>query len=376
MKHVCVDAGAAAANDGIGRYLRSLLPHLIEQSAARYRWTLYARSASSVERFATVNRIRTDGLPLAAGRLLSLASSQPAWLYRDEPDLYWNPAHRFPLRMPNLTAGVVTVHDLCWLKYPQTMRWPTRMADRLLMPRALARADRIVAVSHSTAADLGRFEPGLRGRISVVHEAASPLPPAYGRERLKALGISGPYVLHVGTQEPRKNLDRLLMAFARVHSPHSLVMAGGRGWDRRPVRGLVQRHGLGARVIHLGGVDDETLSALYTHADLLAMPSLYEGFGLPLLEALSAGTPVLHGATSSMPEVAGDAGFAVDATSVDSIAAGLAFLLRDEAARAALAANATAQAAKFSWERAARETLAAFDAAIAARQRSAQDSAR
>ena len=180
--------------------------------------------------------------------------------------------------------------------------------------------------------------------------------------------VAEPYVLAVGTVEPRKNLARLFEAFARVPGPTRLVLAGGRGWGTQAPEAMAARAGIAERFTWLGGVDDRTLSTLYRHAALLAMPSLYEGFGLPILEALSHGTPVLHGDASSMPEVAGEAGLAVDARSVDSIAEGLARMLGDERLRETLAARAAAQAAKFSWGRAARETLAVFEEAVAARR--------
>jgi glycosyltransferase involved in cell wall biosynthesis len=304
----------------------------------------------------------SDGLPAHSGRIVSLFTSQPRWAARRLPDVFWGPAHRLPWPLPPATARVVTIHDLCWLRAPRTMRASTRWLDRVLMPRSLRQADRIIAVSQATHAALAAAFPDVADRLVVVHEAAEDLP-APG-----APVIAGAYVLCVGTVEPRKNLARLFEAFARVDTPARLVLAGARGWGTEAPEAMARRAGIAERFIWLGEVGDATLASLYRHATLLALPSLYEGFALPLLEALAHGIPVLHGDNSAMPEVAGDAGAGVDATSVDSIAAGLARLLGDEAFRGALAARARSQAAKFSWDRAARETLAVFGEALAARQ--------
>ena len=355
---IAVDASALSGpGSGIARYLRALLARAVPGSP--HAWELYGRTpAAGFEGACQLS----DGLPTHSGRIVSLFTSQPRWAARRRPDLFWGPAHRLPWRLPRATARVVTVHDLCWLRAPRTMRASTRWLDRLLMPRALHQADRIIAVSHATRDALAAAFPALADRLVVVHEAAETLPaPA-------APVIAGPYVLCVGTVEPRKNHARLFEAFARVDTPARLVLAGARGWGTDAPGAMARRAGIAERVTWLGEVDDATLASLYRHAALLAIPSLYEGFALPVLEALAHGTPVLHGDNSSMPEVAGDAGLGVDANSVDSIAAGLSRLLGDDALRADLAARARPQAARFSWERATRETLAVFEDALAARQ--------
>lgn len=355
---IAVDASSLAGLGGIARYLRALLPRLMALEG--HDWVLYSRQP--LPQFSTA-RVRADGWPANAGRIASLFGSQPRWTRRDRPDLFWGPAHRLPVGLPAATAQVVTIHDLCWLEAPATMRPATRWLDRLLMPQALRQADRVIAVSGSTRDCLARVFPQVAARVSVVHEACEAIPPP-GIVK----PVAQPFVLVVGTVEPRKNLARLFEAFARLTTPARLVLAGARGWGTDAPESMAKRAGIADRFSYLGAVDDATLSSLYRHASLLAMPSLYEGFGLPLLEALSCGTPVLYGNNSSMPEVAGDAGLAVDATSVDAIAQGITCLLGDEALRTRLAARARAQAAKFSWDRAALETLAVFEAAVAARR--------
>lgn len=372
---IAIDASALSAKaQGISRYLDSVLERLVEK-AVGHEWILYGRDRSLRDRGAAAGArtfVRADGLPAHVGRLVSLATSQPSWLRRDRPDVFWSPAHRFPAWLPAKTARVVTIHDVCWDRAPQTMRPATRWLDAVLMPRALRQADRIIAASGSTRDDLCARFPGVSDRIVVVHEAASPGPPPLSREALSSWGLQAPYVLFVGTLEPRKNLTRLVQAFAQIVSalPHqpTLAIAGAPGWGDVDVEAESTRLGISERVRVLGRVDDAALATLYAHAELLALPSLYEGFGLPLLEALAHGTPVLYGDNSSMPEVAGDAGLGVNAESVDSVAEGLSRMLTDGSLRKTLASRAKAQAARFSWDRAASETLTVFQEAIQVRR--------
>lgn len=382
---IAVDAGALAVpHDGIGRYVRQVLSHAMGDDA--HAWWLYGRDARAIARevgawqAAAVDRaarrdrkpaVRGDGLPAASGRIASLFSSLPVWAGRDRPDLYWGPAHRLPIALPSQTARVVTIHDLCWRRAPATMRRVTRLADAALMPSALRRADRIIAVSHATRDDLVADFPDAAGRVVVVHEAASGATRPHAPDWLAANAVTAPYVLFVGTLEPRKNLARLLRAFAQLPAALAstqLVVVGGGGWGDDALDRQARSTGIGARLRVLGQVDEAALATLYRDAACLAMPSLYEGFGLPLVEAMAHGTPVLTSNVASMPEVAGDAGMLVDPLDVASITHGLERLLGDAALRARLAAAARARSPQFSWARAARETLAVFADAVAVRR--------
>jgi glycosyltransferase involved in cell wall biosynthesis len=367
-----VDAGSLAhPGTGIARYLAQVLAHARTETGARHEWRLYGRGPAPLPVDGTM-RWHGDALPAAAGAVLALATVLPLRAARDRLDLFWGPAHRLPLVLPHRTARVVTIHDLCWRHAPGTMRLATRTLDRLLMPRALAAADRVIAVSNATRNDLLDAFPALRERVVVVAEAGGGLPPPGSLGLLAARGLSRPFVLCVGTIEPRKNLERLMLGFARLpaslRESHDLVLAGGLGWRTEAPAALAARAGIADRVRHLGRVDDALLATLYRHAACVAMPSLYEGFGLPILEALEQGTPVLVGDNSSMPELAGPAGLAVDAQDIDAIARGLSALLGDAELRARLARAAPAQAARYSWQRAARETLEVFEQAFAERR--------
>lgn len=373
---IAVDTGAYAAGEaGIARYIGCTLDALRSIAPKRHQWLLYGRGAAPrglAEGWPDA-QVRTDGMPHHAGRIASLATSLPLWAWRDQPDVLWGPAHRLPLWVPRNTARVVTVHDLCWLRAPQTMRLASRALDAAFMPRALRQADRIIAVSQATADDLVNTFPWTAQRLTVVLEGASPLPSPEAAERLATLGIPMPYVLFVGTLEPRKNLPRLLEAFAawRRATPDvpALVIAGGAGWGGESLAARCEALGLRDRVYLAGRVDDQRLATLYAHALFLAMPSLYEGFGLPLVEAMSFGTPVLTSRTAAMPEVAGRAGVLVDPCSTESILEGLRQLAQGAALRTALAREAPREAQRFSWNRCALATMAVLEEAAAQRHR-------
>ena len=371
MYRIGVDARLLAEEvTGIGRYTVEVLSRL---TLAGHEWFLYSHQPIIVGKWEMSNvHLRTDNFPGRGLRMLWAQSVMPFRAWRDEIDLFWSPAHRLPSLLPARVARVVTVHDLVWKHAGETMRPMSRWLDSILMPEAVRLADRVITVSGHTAEDLLREMPNARGKVSPIPLGTSFLAPAASRESLTSLGLTEPYFLFVGTLEPRKNLTRLLEAFARLpdslRSRAVLAIAGGKGWGGVDVATIAEKFGIGDRVRVLGYVDDRQLATLYAHALFLAMPSLYEGFGLPLLEAMSHGTPVLTSNCASMPEVAGDAGVLVDPCDVDSVAHGLSELLSHDARRNALACLAKTHAASFSWDRAAEDTLRIFVDAIGARK--------
>jgi glycosyltransferase involved in cell wall biosynthesis len=198
------------------------------------------------------------------------------------------------------------------------------------------------------------------------------LPNPLDLKSLATIGIEQPYFLFVGTLEPRKNLLRLVNAYARIdeaiRNKFLMVIAGGKGWGGVDIHALVKEKGLSAQLVLTGYVNDNQLATLYAHARFLAMPSIYEGFGLPLVEAMSFGVPVLTSNCSSMPEVAGDAGLLVDPFDEKAIADALRSLLTDDHLRDTLAARARKNSERFSWQRAAAETMVVFEEAVAERR--------
>ena len=355
---------------GIGRYNAEILSRLVQMG---HEWFLYSHRPLVLGDWDRPNvHVRTAGISHTYLRMLWSQSVMPWWASQDWLDLFWSPLHRLPLIMPPGLARVVTIHDLVWRHAGQTMRPLNRWLDETLMPHAVRASDRVVAVSDSTAADIEHEMPFAAGRVHAIPLGAAELGEPGPRESLDALGLSRPYFLFVGTLEPRKNLGRLLEAWSRLPPGLAggavLAVAGGAGWGGVDVQAMVLRLGLQERVRVLGFVSDQQLATLYAHALFLAMPSLYEGFGLPLLEATSRGVPVLTSDIASMPEVAGDAGLLVSPLDVDSIARGLAKMLGEPKFLSELGGRALASAQRFSWDRSARRTMEVFEESIEARR--------
>jgi glycosyltransferase involved in cell wall biosynthesis len=294
-------------------------------------------------------------------------------------DVFYSPDFVLPPTR-RTTHTLLTVHDLSFLRYPEAFVPPLRRYLERVVPRSIARADLVLADSAHTRSDLVSLlgVPSERVRVlySGVHPRFYAQPEPGERERLQARYDLGPrpYVLSVGTLQPRKNYLRLIQAFTNLQpetlkpetlnlppfiSAPQLLLAGGRGWLYQDILDAAERHGDRVRV--LGFVDEADLPALYRQAALFVFPSLYEGFGLPVLEAMACGVPVVCSHISSLPEVAGDAALMVDPLDVDALAQAMARVLKDPDLRRDLIARGLVQAARFTWERAARQLQGTFD---------------
>jgi glycosyltransferase involved in cell wall biosynthesis len=273
-----------------------------------------------------------------------------------------------PRRRP--CAAVVTVHDLAFLHFPGIL---DRQAQRYYsqVRASVWHADAVIAVSEATRRDISHLLDLPPERIDVVYEAAAPLfgplalPPGATRTINGIALAAGSFALFVSTLEPRKNLPTLLHALHRCAerrpgTPYQLVLAGGRGWNDGEIFAAIRDLRLYERVTLLGGVGLDDLHWLYNACRLYVNPSRYEGFGLPALEALACAAPTLVSDTSSLPEVVGEAALRVPPLDVAAWAEALTRLWHDADLRADLARRGPPQAALFSWERAARETLAIY----------------
>lgn len=277
-----------------------------------------------------------------------------------------NPAAVPPVRRGQ--ALVVTVHDLAFEHHPDLFPTSWRWLYRAGVRAAVKRAAAILVPTQSTADDLLSRHRLDAGRVHVTPLAASlPTATADPGPVLDRLGIPRPYVLSVGTQEPRKNLVRLLRAYRQVapDTPHALVLAGAEGWNNEELRVELDRPGAGT-IVRTGHVSDEDLDALYRGADAFAYLSLYEGFGLPVVEALARGVPSVVSNTSSLPEVVGDAAILVDPEDVGEIADALARVLTDPDVADDLRRGGRERAAGFTWAATARATLDAYRRATGA----------
>lgn len=272
---------------------------------------------------------------------------------------------------------VVTVHDISYEFFPAFFSPRDRRMLGTLVPLSARRAARVIAVSEQTRQDLMRVYGIPRERIAVTHEAAAPNfapveDPAVLEAACTRYGIRRPYVLALGNLQPRKNIGRLVEAFAlarqRGSLPHQLAVAGKAQWRESEVFATVERLGLQDVVRFPGYVADEDLPALYSGADCFAYPSLYEGFGLPPLEAMACGTPVLASHAGALREVVGDAAWVVDPTDAEDIARGLLALLTSPETARAYRERGLAHAATFSWRRLAEETLEVYRQVVAEAQ--------
>ncbi|WP_297527240.1 glycosyltransferase family 4 protein [Thiohalobacter sp.] len=361
-----VDARALCRpTDGIGRYLREILRHVAK---IQHEWILYTptRTDAIIDLpNVTIKGAHRRGMNRVVQQVW-VQSVLPVCAFRDNVDVFWGPSHRLPIGLPRSIATVVTIHDLVWRHAPETMARFAHTMERLLMPAAIRRADRILAVSSHTAKDIGTEYPSASGKLMVTPLAATVVGDC-GEDVNHSRPFGHRYALFVGTLEPRKNLRRLIQAFSliqpRLHFPMKLVIAGAKGWGGVELEGMIKKLGLEGEIVLMGRVDDSKLFSLYRHAEMLIMPSLYEGFGLPAVEAMNAGTPVIGSNLASLPEVIGRGGLYVNPFSVESIADRILELANDERLRAALAKAAKDQARRFSWDRTGMLTLRAINSA-------------
>jgi glycosyltransferase involved in cell wall biosynthesis len=298
------------------------------------------------------------------------------------PDLLFVPAHVIPLGAPLLRRmrSVVTIHDLGYLHFPESHTRAQRRLLRLTTAWSARVASRVIAISQATKADLVRFAGVPANKISVVYHGVaprffgdssppgSPTSPRSPGSRTLVRPRTAPYFLYVGTIQPRKNLLRLIEAFA-LAAPllgnQCLLIVGRRGWLSAPIEQRASELGIADRVLFPGYVADADLPALYAGATAFTFPSLYEGFGMPILEAMAAGVPVLTSTTSALPEVAGDAALLVDPLDTQAIADALIQLATNNDLRRDLHMRGLQRAQQFTWEQTAHATLAVFREAVA-----------
>ena len=358
---------------GVGHYTHYLVQHLLDLDItnqyvlffdARMRNIQTFNRPNAVARYFPFSQYRKF-LPFVYSHLLISAA-----LNKEALDLFHAPANIIPLGYTK--ASVVTVHDLAIYQNPAW--FPTQvLSTRLLVPKSLSRARAIIAVSQSTAKDLRELFSIPKSKIHVVPEGVDvtrlPLKDRAVDVR-KKFNLSGRYLLFVGTLEPRKNLVRLIQAYHYLRERDErvrdlpLVLAGAKGWKSDVIFKTIKSLRLESAVRYLGYVTMNEKLNLITAADAFAFPSEYEGFGLPVLEAMALGTPVLTSNVSSLPEVAGTAAVLVDPEDTEAIFRGLRQVLFDEQLRRRLKQAGPKQAQQFTWQKTAQQTLAVYEQAI------------
>jgi glycosyltransferase involved in cell wall biosynthesis len=362
-----VDQLFLQAPGGIGTYIRNLVPAMENRDPSLQLTLFHTRFATPEAPERWMRDHWVEELPD------SMRTLYPRW------NLFARPSLPVSLRsaevlhatnhvsVPPAAEGqrlVVTVHDLAFEHLPGMFPRPWRALYRLGLRAAVKRADAILTPSRNTAEDVLSRTAVDPGRLYVVPLAASlPTGALDAEEVLDRLKVPSPYILFVGTLEPRKNLVRLIRAYRRVAAngfPHALVLAGPLGWHHESLMRELSLQGPG-EIAMTGPLSDEELDAVYRAADAFAYPSLYEGFGLPVLEAMARGVPTVASATSSVPEVAGDAAIGVNPRSVREIAHAIESLLSDVDLADRLAARGRARAERFSWDETARLTLEVYE---------------
>ena len=374
MKTIAIDYTPAwQQNAGIGRYVRELTAALAARGDDKqYRLFVAGASADALPAPPSDNfswratRLNTTWL----ARLWHRARLPlPVELATGAVDLYHATDFVLPPTRPQ-TRTLLTVHDLSFARVPHAASPPLKAYLDAVVPGSVARADHILADSAATKRDLVELYGTPETKITVLYSGVSqryrPVHDATQLEELRAkYGLLGlDYVLSVGTVQPRKNYARVIKALAQLRAKgHDLhyVVAGGKGWLNDDIRATIEKTGMEDYVRLLGFVDDEDLPALYTGARMLALPSLYEGFGFPVLEAMACGTPVMTSNVSSLPEVAGEAALLVDPLDVEAIACAISRLDTDVDLRARLIEAGFRQAAKFTWRRAAEQLHEIYD---------------
>jgi len=383
MARIGIDYTAAARQRaGIGRYTRELVTALLTLESLHQYIVFAATGGLETEswkletgRLRASSRVRFRTLPLSDDWLARLWHRLrlpiPVETITGSLDVFYSPDFVLPPTR-RATRTLLTVHDLSFLHCPGAFVPALLRYLERVVPRSISRADLVLADSARTRSDIVSLLGVPPGKVQVlysgVHPRFQPEPESGEGERLRTrYGIGDrPYVLSVGTLQPRKNYVRLIQTFAQLANLQTcdladlqLVIAGGRGWLYQEIFTEAEKHGDCVHI--LGFVDEADLPALYRNAALFAFPSLYEGFGLPVLEAMACGVPVVCSDASSLPEVAGDAALLVDPLDTDGLADAMARALEDADLRREMIVRGLAQASRFTWEQAARQLLTTFD---------------
>lgn len=351
---------------GVGRYTRSLFAALQSENEPDVDWRLwYTSESDELSGLPSGDDVQTVRLPLSArwSNLLWHRIGLPLAIERFTSPVSIVHGTDFVVP-PSRAPSVVTVHDLSYALLPH-LAFPRlrKYLDRAV-PRSINRATKVIAVSETTKRDLCDFYEISPNRVEVVYHAADPLFERPAETRILAMkaqfGLRRPYFIIVGTVEPRKDHLTLLDAFARVHENHpdvSLVIVGKQGWLAEEIMQSIRSAAERLPVIHLQGIGDELLPALYAGSLGLVYPSRYEGFGLPLLEAMASGTPVVSSSTPALREVAADAALYAPVQDAATLAEQMTRLVDHPELREELIQAGSERAASFTWTQAARRHL-------------------
>lgn len=350
---------------GTETYLYHLVKNLAALEPNGERYSVYLNRGAEIEGLAGKPNFETRNLPTAR-RAIRYGVFYPVESWRNRFDVL----HTQFTVPPSLKGrSVVTVHDLCYERFPQYFRPTVLRQMKFLIPWSCKRADHILTDSESSKRDIVEFYRVDPDRITVTYLGSSdgfkPIDAAIAKEALQGrYGISSDFLLYVGNLEPRKNLARLLQAFSSLKRQgkidHQLVIVGQPAWLSSDTFEIVKRDGLTSEVVFTGYVPAEDLPFLYNAASIMVYPSLFEGFGLPVVEAMACGTPVITSFGSSLEEIAGGAALLVDPYSTSAIASALEKLASDRSLQLSLREAGLERSATFSFRRMAEQTCEVY----------------
>lgn len=363
---------------GVGHYTAQLLRAMVSAGEGP-EFRLFASSASPIP-----DIVRALGRVCSKTKTLYWPTRLKTWMWRrlEWPPIEWftgrvDVAHGAFHLLPAARSAkrIVTIYDLTEIRRAETRIARRIVVNRRVLEHAAQRSDAIVAISDHTKRDVAEVFGVPLERIYVVYggvrleEFQGGFSEARTAEVRQRYGIRGPYFIHLGTLEPRKNLPRLIEAYARVRQGRAdcpvLVLAGKKGWMWEPIFEAIAAHRLEEAVVYTGYMDRGDAATLLRGAWACLYPSLYEGFGLPVLEAMAAHTPVLTSNVSSLPEVVGDTGLLVNPEDTDAIAAGILALIDERTAALQRADAALERAAQFTWEKSAAAMIEVYRKVVA-----------
>ena len=361
-----IDASRAVTTQRTGTeaYALHLLRSLLSLTAeSPYLLRLYFNQTPPAKLFAAYPHVEQCIIPMA--RLWSQVRLARE-LAQHPPELFFSPAHVIPFAYRG--RSVATIHDLGFHHFPEA-HTKSQLAYLKLSTRLNGRSSsRLIADSKATKADLVQFYNISPAKIDVIYPGIDPrLTHVSDEVQITAAqhkyGIKPPYLLYIGTLQPRKNLARLVKAFVKSGLPHQLVLAGKKGWHARSILDTINNLAPLQRdaVLLPGYIDEEDKAGLISGADVLLYPSLYEGFGFPLLEGQACGTPVLASDTSSLPEIAGNGAVLVDPLNISELAESMRRIASDYELRKQLVETGLINVRRFTWEKTAIHVLQTFD---------------
>lgn len=358
---------ASYRSAGIHGYLYNTLAHLPD-AAPEFTYTVFVGAGQLPER--SEWRICRSRLPTRnpLARIVWEQAVAPFALARAYPDLL----HGMGFALPLLWRGpsIVTIFDLSFMRYPQRLKAGRRLYLRTMTQASVRRARRVITISESSKEEIATLLGIPADKIDVAPPGVSadfrPLPAEEVSAFREREGLPARLILYVGTLEPRKNLETLVQAYARLpqRGAVKLALVGAQGWGMKSLFALIERLNLTQDILLPGYVPRESLPLWYNVAETFAYPSIYEGFGMPPVEAMACGTPVVASNATSLPEAVGSDGILVPPTDVKAWAEALAHLLTDRAARAELALRGQERARRFRWDLTARQTVEAYRRAL------------